>query len=307
MGKKIYHYTTVGSLISILSTGIFRFYSLQEGNDSRELRYLAKALRSFARRKAGDRLIPPQSSFALAEFKRALEQYSCYGICLTDKGDDAELWLRYAPDDGISIKFDYEKVCEYFKKITVKLDYGDEDKNYSIAQCERVIYCVPSSNVLDSIFEYMFGDQPISIETISNGSVGPVLFKLSCLVKAKKWESESETRVCFLNFSNAGLNSALPPVSFGSTAEICDLKVDYICGKFRHYYEIPFDPNLIEGIVVGPTCSVQDTNRLKRILHIAYSAGCRSQVSDLQSSSAVPGFFTNDDISLSRLCKGVIR
>lgn len=304
MVKEIYHYTTVQSFISILSTRIFRFYSLKEGNDPRELLNLAATLTFYARRKAGNSLSSFQLALAVNELKRALEQYSCYGICLTDKRDDSELWLRYAPDDGINIRFDCDRIYDYFKNIHVEVGFEDDNKNYLITQCDRVTYCAPSSRTLDTRFNEIFGEQPVSIDALTSGEVLARLFRLSCLIKSKEWRSESETRICFLNFADSGPNSALPSVSFGGKQEACNLNVAYTCGKFRYYYEIPFDPNLIEGIVVGPTCSIQDKDRLKRILRIAYSAGCKAQQHALQPSSGVLGFLSDGSISLSRLCKG---
>lgn len=304
VGQDIYHYTTVGSLISILSTGIFRFYSLQEGNDPKELSNLAEALTCYARRKAGNGLSSFQSALAVNELKRALEQYSCYGICLTDKGDDSELWLRYAPDDGINIRFDYDRIYDYFKNIHVQVGFEDDNKNYLITQCDRVAYCVPSSCALDKRFNEIFGEQLVSIDALTSEEVLARLFRLSCLIKSREWRSESETRICFLNFADSGSNSALPSVSFDGKQEACDLKVAYTCGKFRYYYEIPFDPNLIEGIVVGPTCSIQDKDRLKRILRIAYFAGCKRQQYSLQPPSGVLGFLSDGSISSSLFCIG---
>lgn len=148
----LYHYTSIGSLFSILQNETIRLTDYRFLNDTQELSYALNWLKDYLAPKAeeefGKKVLTAIDNVEHGKIERIksisdgspyMQRYLCdihyYILSLSRRYDDLAMWRMYAKD-GCCIKFNSQKLKEFF--------YGFRDANL-----EKGLM-----NLIDGEFEY---------------------------------------------------------------------------------------------------------------------------------------------------------
>ena len=124
-GSKLYHYTSVEALYSIISNKTFWLVNTISSNDLTELRIsktelvtILKTIKDRQRGKGIKDFIDDLIDNVENVFKNLFSHFNHYMICLTEDPDHLSHWERYANNKrGVSIGLDANKINEYFFNI----------------------------------------------------------------------------------------------------------------------------------------------------------------------------------------------
>lgn len=133
----LYHYTSIGSLFSILQNETIRLTDYRFLNDTQELSYALNWLKDYLAPKAeeefGKKVLTAIDNVEYGKIERIksisdgspyMQRYLCdihyYILSLSRRYDDLAMWRMYAKD-GCCIKFNSQKLKEFF--------YGFRDAN----------------------------------------------------------------------------------------------------------------------------------------------------------------------------------
>lgn len=133
----LYHYTSIGSLFSILQSETIRLTDYRFLNDTQELSYALNWLKDYLAPKAeeefGKKVLTAIDNVEHGKIERIksisdgspyMQRYLCdihyYILSLSRRYDDLAMWRMYAKD-GCCIKFNSQKLKEFF--------YGFRDAN----------------------------------------------------------------------------------------------------------------------------------------------------------------------------------
>ena len=133
----LYHYTSIGSLFSILQNETIRLTDYRFLNDTQELSYALNWLKDYLAPKAeeefGKKVLTAIDNVEHGKIERIksisdgspyMQRYLCdihyYILSLSRRYDDLAMWRMYAKD-GCCIKFNSQKLKEFF--------YGFRDAN----------------------------------------------------------------------------------------------------------------------------------------------------------------------------------
>ena len=133
----LYHYTSIGSLFSILQNETIRWTDYRFLNDTQELSYALNWLKDYLAPKAeeefGKKVLTAIDNVEHGKIERIksisdgspyMQRYLCdihyYILSLSRRYDDLAMWRMYAKD-GCCIKFNSQKLKEFF--------YGFRDAN----------------------------------------------------------------------------------------------------------------------------------------------------------------------------------
>lgn len=133
----LYHYTSIGSLFSILQNETIRLTDYRFLNDTQELSYALNWLKDYLAPKAeeefGKKVLTAIDNVEHGKIERIksisdgspyMQRYLCdihyYVLSLSRRYDDLAMWRMYAKD-GCCIKFNSQKLKEFF--------YGFRDAN----------------------------------------------------------------------------------------------------------------------------------------------------------------------------------
>lgn len=133
----LYHYTSIGSLFSILQNETIRLTDYRFLNDTQELSYALNWLKDYLAPKAeeefGKKVLTAIDNVEHGKIERVksisdgspyMQRYLCdihyYILSLSRRYDDLAMWRMYAKD-GCCIKFNSQKLKEFF--------YGFRDAN----------------------------------------------------------------------------------------------------------------------------------------------------------------------------------
>lgn len=133
----LYHYTSIGSLFSILQNETIRLTDYRFLNDTQELSYVLNWLKDYLAPKAeeefGKKVLTAIDNVEHGKIERIksisdgspyMQRYLCdihyYILSLSRRYDDLAMWRMYAKD-GCCIKFNSQKLKEFF--------YGFRDAN----------------------------------------------------------------------------------------------------------------------------------------------------------------------------------
>ena len=133
----LYHYTSIGSLFSILQNETIRLTDYRFLNDTQELSYALNWLKDYLASKAeeefGKKVLTAIDNVEHGKIERIksisdgapyMQRYLCdihyYILSLSRRYDDLAMWRMYAKD-GCCIKFNSQKLKEFF--------YGFRDAN----------------------------------------------------------------------------------------------------------------------------------------------------------------------------------
>ena len=133
----LYHYTSIGSLFSILQNETIRLTDYRFLNDTQELSYALNWLKDYLAPKAeeefGKKVLTAIDNVehgkierikSISDWSPYMQRYLCdihyYILSLSRRYDDLAMWRMYAKD-GCCIKFNSQKLKEFF--------YGFRDAN----------------------------------------------------------------------------------------------------------------------------------------------------------------------------------
>lgn len=134
----LYHYTSIGSLFSILQNETIRLTDYRFLNDTQELSYALNWLKDYLAPKDeeefGKKVLTAIDNVEHGKMERIksvsdgspyMQRYLCdihyYILSLSRRYDDLAMWRMYAKD-GCCIKFNSQKLKEFF--------YGFRDANF---------------------------------------------------------------------------------------------------------------------------------------------------------------------------------
>lgn len=115
----LFHYTTVGTLLTILKNKQFRFSNRLYLNDYSEGQYVLDVCKENI-----DDIWPEDSKYEKDKFvaelsnlseKLTYKQFSIYQLSLSKNGDSLSMWNYYAKGDGINIQLSSSKLLESFQ------------------------------------------------------------------------------------------------------------------------------------------------------------------------------------------------
>lgn len=191
----VYHYCSVNSFFSIISSKSFRLCDIQKSNDSKELIYIFESFHSYLQtllKKERNK----NTINNLQTIKDFLESYDTsfinmfHSICFSQNGDDLYQWRGYADDaTGISIG--------------IKTDFLKNFSVNSVIKFQKVSYNVGDlilSN--EALKQYFKGELSISNLNMSRvlNHIFDILYDNMCFVKNSYFESEHEYRLSINSF-----------------------------------------------------------------------------------------------------------
>ena len=155
----LYHYTSIGSLFSILQNETIRLTDYRFLNDTQELSYALNWLKDYLAPKAeeefGKKVLTAIDNVEHGKIERIksisdgspyMQRYLCdihyYILSLSRRYDDLAMWRMYAKD-GCCIKFNSQKLKEFFYGFRdANLEKGlmnliDEEVEYEIKESTR--------------------------------------------------------------------------------------------------------------------------------------------------------------------------
>lgn len=221
----LYHYCSWEIFDNILKHKKIRFSDVMKSNDSQEIIYIFEQYLSMQK-----------SNLSLELFKReiqkALTVQTYYAFCLSKKKDLLSQWRGYAFDGGICIGFSTEKLVQWSESIEclgstaaiIPVQYVDLMKEL----CGSVTF------------------DPIHINNFEQ------LLEWSCKCKNKGFKEEEEVRICFRNYYElCDEQSELPVVK--QAGNKCGINFSLAKNAvLKSYYDIPFDYDMINEIIIGP-------------------------------------------------------
>lgn len=230
--KNLYHYCSIETFISIIKSGNLRFSDLMQSNDSEEIFLLFKQYMKHLRAKHVEYSNLTIELFD-SEIKKVFSQETCFGVCLSEKKDLLSQWRGYAPNGGVCIGFNKNKLDNWCKKITV----------LGVSPVlEKIIYIGKKSKNVKELFDNLNGD------FIVNGF--KKLLKETPKYKNKGFEEEKEWRLFFYSFFSD--NQELPRVHLNQGNS--DIQIS----QQNRWYDLPFPLDSIEEIIVGPKVFLSD-------------------------------------------------
>ena len=237
----VYHYCSTEVFSKILCGKKLRISDIRRSNDSKEIKFLFEKFVE-EKKKYGEKAEPAIKGFEFM-LDEALKRETIFALSFSSKRDLLSQWRGYAPDGGVAIGFDRNKLKSWAEKIislgeTAKLG----DVEYYKKDDERLKEILKKFNA-----PFWCNDYKDILEAAS-------------LIKLNGFEEESECRVYFRGFTLAD-NLTLPLVNYGNYTikEECELGKN---GKVKFFYSIPFSADMIKEIVISPKggASVDDMN-----------------------------------------------
>ncbi|PHR24364.1 MAG: hypothetical protein COA37_06425 [Hoeflea sp.] len=143
---RLYHYCSVQSAHSILTSKKVRLSSLTHSNDFMEGQWSLEMVKKILQRIASERNLSPYAArLAVLGLELQLNNYDALGLCLSEKGDVLSQWRGYAHDGtGFSIGFSDEAIDSWKRSRTFKKVIYEESEQVELLQpfVERLVQAV---------------------------------------------------------------------------------------------------------------------------------------------------------------------
>ena len=255
--NSLFHYCSFESFFKIIKSRTIKLSEIAKSNDSQEINFLLKHYVSYIKTHAKNPYTPSTLQHLI---NNQLTSIDFLAIGFSEKQDDLHMWNCYAKG-GVSIGFDYKKLCDWAKHIYV-FDNGiafDRNVDYGQAVLSKIVYCNDKS--AESIIE----SECYNAEHVTDSLQS--IFKKAPFIKNEFWKAEKEWRISIpLIYSDGFIHDSIPNCVL--VPEKVEMSIEKkgqfpICvGCF-----IPFDPEMIVSITLAPDCRA-DFNDLKKMLHI---------------------------------------
>ena len=235
--ENLYHYTDFNAMRGIITNGEIWLWNLRRMNDSQEMLYFIKKLKS-AVKNCLDCSLHEKVETLLSENLKDFDRLSSYASCFSEYSDDAAQWARYAKNGmGICIAFNKEylaKIGEAGHAPLCKVSYsGDVDGLEIVSEIAAIVKEGEKDN--DRIKE-MFNR----------------LITSSPLFKHPSFISEKEYRLVSLPYNvNQYLGEPHFFVEETNIKKYYILKLKEVCGTLGIHYA-----DLFNEICIGPEAKV---------------------------------------------------
>lgn len=235
----LYHYCSLETFYKIIKNHTLRFSDIIKSNDSEEILFTINCYINYLKKKYDEKL--PIHMFEY-EIYKVVDTIKFYTFCMSSKKDLLSQWKGYAPNGGVAIGFNFEKLKQYIKDSVIlrskikleKLNYIDKN----------------NPEKLNKKFDKWDNSSPF--DNIEN------LLSLSVLNKNKGFEEECEYRMYFENFEKINIaNQPIPKVRVGNHKP-CEIDFSINNNDLKSYFDIPFTFDLIDEIIIGPKLNITE-------------------------------------------------
>jgi len=257
----LYHYTSIESMIAILTSGRIRLSSAATMNDTSEGEWLSDRLQEYdanclrdGRRRSPQGAATREWLMRLA-FREGAPQ--AYLASFSEGGDQLSQWRAYAQDgEGVAIGFNAND-----GRLPV-IDAAPRTNAGPALACtlSRVIYC--SEALVGQLDEDIQAVLPGGLDTEEFFGLQIRLSPLRWLVKNPAFAEEREWRIVNLPLQFLG------DIGGGNTSvgALGSRGYRQAGNRLVSFYEMPFTPSAITDIVLGPRC-VAHQHELELLLH----------------------------------------
>lgn len=250
----LYHYCSAEAFFKIIMNRTLRFSDITKSNDSGELEFIFNEYMKYCDKEFSnkDNCYINVAKSLKKEKDRDLENQTCYVACFSKNEDDLSQWRGYAPNGGFAIGFHKEKLEGFANSIKclgqsarcVEIEYVDNDDKELLKAFKKID---PNGECFNHYNDLL----NLSIKNKHNG-----------------FECESEFRIWFFDFGgtdicgnnithvykdNIGCNILFYNNQFGLSSA----------------YDIPFDINMIDKIIIGPKTNIS-TRDIEKMLKSLY-------------------------------------
>jgi len=284
MSRKLYHYCSLETLISIISNKCLRLSDLSKSNDYMEIKWIMNVLEEALDKSLKDEgiIINLREKYWYSdgvnnhiEYLLEMMSYdvkqSSYIICFSQKGDLLSQWRAYGDDGrGVAIGFDSKLLYKAdSRKNDVYIEDVLYDKEKQIEDIHLAVY-----NSLEYMKE-LFEEDPLKVSDDFNKYfieefdafcevVCDELTILSCYIKNPAFKEEDEVRIFYsptISLDEPSLiqkefsktsnfnNYVLKPINF------CARK-DQIIGHADLSFEKLIQKGIISEIIIGPSSRI---------------------------------------------------
>lgn len=278
----LYHYCSVESFFSIITSKKIRLSDLAHTNDSQELRYGFEHILTYFESITGQQLNEDQKKNIWKEY------YGAYAICFSEKGDLLSQWRGYADDGhGVSIGFDLTKfgINQRYPWIS--------NKECESLGFEKIIYNYKDfKNIINN--NIIFEQRPNGDELINqyNASIIETMLKrqdisefiklqffsiLSCLIpfiKNSSFDEELEWRIVY--YCTDKLLQAKDSFELTKKENLLDKQFRISNKKITSYYEYDFERYInnlpLVEIYLGPKCRLKKGDVMSLLEWNGYNA-----------------------------------
>ena len=231
----------------MMENGTLRFSDITKSNDSEELHTIMNCYKQFLSTKYQEndynRLVSYMAGYL---YDQTVNNETYYAVCFSGKRDSLSQWRGYAPQGGVMIGFNTEKLREYAGKIYDALQSEKKD----FCKLTEIEYIEVSMGKIDKKLEQLFLTFNNSIP-VNNFEK---LIEISAKYKNKGFKEEQETRLCFPNFvlgnpdrREIAFTDREKPISLEYSTREIDGKV-----SIYTFYDLPFPYEAVTEIIVGP-------------------------------------------------------
>lgn len=246
--KILYHYCSLETFAKIIATKTLRFSDITKSNDSDEIVYLWNQYEKYIKKTCE----PQQHSFMKYIINAEIENKQHFALCFTELADSPYFWNCYA-NGGVAIGFNFKKLKEWAENSIKQYVANIEWENNGVNPCHlsRVEYHCKSA--IDKDLENIFK----SINA-STGIAGEIPF-LCPFVKNDYFEAEQEWRIAFTIETDK--NKMLTLWSSNGTNKKISVPLLFTqANKARMYYDVLFDSEIIENIVLSSNSAINEKN-----------------------------------------------
>lgn len=238
----LYHYCSLETFNNIIRNHTLRFSDVTKSNDSEEVMFTINCYKNYLIKKiekCNDTL--PVNMFKY-EIDKTLDAKKFYTFCMSSKKDLLSQWRGYAPNGGVAIGFNFEKLKQYIEDSTILC---------SKIKLEKLHYIDKNNpNKLNNEFDKWDNSHPFN--NVEN------LLRLSVVSKNKGFEEECEYRMYFENFEKVDhANQPLPKVIVGNHKP-CEIDFSIHNNDLKSYFDLSFTFDLIDEIIIGPKLNITE-------------------------------------------------
>ena len=233
----LYHYCSLETFEKIIKNRSIRFSDITKSNDSDEINFAINCYCNYLDKKYNySKNFDNVKEFLKSQIQNSRENEKTYCFCLSAEKDLLSQWRGDAPNGGIAIGFNYNKLSDFINNTKV----------------------TKGKIKLDSI-KYVSKDNPIELENIFDKWNNTIPLNnysklLECAEQYKNdgFEEEKEYRMHFIGFEHYNNSQLSHFIEVGDNKVMLDFQLCNNCKDFRSYYDVPITLDLIEEIIIGP-------------------------------------------------------
>ena len=255
--KRLYHYCSLNTIISILEKRTIKLSEIQKSNDRKEIEFLWDCYISYISRVCGNALCSQLEKY---DKEKQMAQTNFLAVCFSEHSDSQQMWSNYG-NGGVCIGFNKEKLEKWADGIHV-FDNGivyTRGGHYGQAKlgkvryfCKKALYGYINNHIAasDNSFKHVFNNAPF--------------------IKSKSWSGEKEWRVSIpLIYDHIYSNYI---IQVAKKANVCIPRKEKMLVRLKDNFSlylscfVPFEPDMIESITLAPNCKANEIDIKKMLL-----------------------------------------